>query len=85
MELYRKLVPLDNIGYSLQPGELCMWQWGCTFSISVAGPSDESFERWGCCLYACLGDGRGKNVGWPERAHLHLISLMSVDVELQPG
>jgi hypothetical protein len=51
----------------------------------VAGPSDESFERWGCCLYACLGDGRSKNVGWPERAHLHLISLMSVDVELQPG
>jgi hypothetical protein len=38
-----------------------MWQWGCTFSTNVDEPSDVSFEIWGYCMYACLGDGRGEN------------------------
>eukprot|EP00884_Botryococcus_braunii_P019717 jgi/Botrbrau1/6429/Bobra.0034s0005.1 len=85
MELHRQLAPLDNIGCGLQPGELCMWQWGCTFSLIVAEPTDVSFERWRCCLYACFRGGCCENAGWRERAQLHLISLMCGDVEFQPG
>ena len=87
MRLHQQLVPLDNTRYGLHPEELCMWQWGCTFSTIVAEPTDVSFERWGCCVYACLGDGRGENIGWRERAlfQLQLMPLMSVIVELQPG
>jgi hypothetical protein len=87
MELHRQLIPLDNIGNGLYPGEMCMWKWGCTFLTNVDEPSDVSFEIWGYCMYACLGDGRGENFGWRERAlfQLHVTPLRVVDVEFQPG
>lgn len=87
MKLHRQLLSLDNINYGLHLGEFCMWQWGCAFSIDVAEPRDVLFERWGCWLYACIGEGRGENFVWHERAlfQLHEKPLRNADVEFQPG
>ena len=87
MKLHQQVVPSYNIGYGFHLKGLCICQWECIFSTDVAEPSDVSFERWECCLYACFGNSRGENIGWRERAlfQLHLTPLRGVDVEFQPG